>query len=110
MQSELVLKWGLIIGGIILVIVIIIACVAYFVGKRSARKVQGGMYQSQMMSGMPYQQNPVSYQQMNGAPYQQPTNGVHQPQPMNVRFCAQCGKQDMEGKAFCAFCGNQFMN
>ena len=117
MASGLLLKYGAIVGGILLVVVIIVACIAYFVGKNSAKKMQGGMNQPQMMNGMPYQQNVMSYQPMNGAPYQQPQmmNGaVPQPmngtmqQPVNARFCTKCGKQDLAGKAFCTFCGNYF--
>lgn len=117
MAGGLVLKWGAIAAGILLVVVIIVACIAYFVGKNSAKKMQGGMNQPQMMNGMPYQQNVMPYQQMNGAPYQQPQmmngampqqmNGAMQ-QPVNARFCTKCGKRDLAGKAFCAFCGNYF--
>ena len=45
MAGGLVLKWGAIAGGILLVVVIIVACIAYFVGKNSAKKMQGGMNQ-----------------------------------------------------------------
>jgi len=109
MAGGLVLKWGAIAAGILLVVVIIVACIAYFVGKNSAKKMQGGMNQPQMMNGMPYQQNVMPYQPMNGAPYQQPQmmNGAMQ-QPVNARFCTKCGKQDLAGKAFCTFCGNYF--
>lgn len=117
MAGGLVLKWGAIAAGILLVVVIIVACIAYFVGKNSAKKMQGGMNQPQMMNGMPYQQNIMPYQPMNGAPYQQPQmmNGAVPPQmngtmqqPVNARFCTKCGKQDLAGKAFCTFCGNYF--
>ena len=102
MAGGLVLKWGAIAAGILLVVVIIVACIAYFIGKNSAKKMQGGMNQPQMMNGAPYQQP----QMMNGA-VPQPMNGTMQ-QPVNARFCTKCGKQDLAGKAFCTFCGNYF--
>ena len=45
MAGGLVLKWGAIAAGILLVVVIIVACIAYFIGKNSAKKMQGGMNQ-----------------------------------------------------------------
>ncbi len=96
---SLMLQLGPIAAGVFAVIVIIV-CIAYFMGKRSAKKIQDSMNQSQMMQGMPYQQG-------NGMPQPQMMNGAMQ-QAANARFCTKCGKQDLDGKAFCAFCGNHF--